>query len=158
MRVYILFYYSTLGGGLYLTGNSTISNCIISNNKADDLGSGIYIAKNATSVNITNCTFSGNNIFNNSPNVIIENTIYNVVYTGIDLQSSYLPAVKYSYAGVFWNMQDTTNISGELLLGEDFHLLPGSICIDAGNPDSVFNDPGGSRNDIGAFGGPLGNW
>ena len=153
-----ILYNGGLGGGLYLTGNSTISNCIISNNKADDLGSGIYIAQNATSVNITNCTFSGNNIFNNSPNVIIENTIYNVVYTGIDLQSSYLPAVKYSYAGVFWNMQDTTNISGELLLGEDFHLLPGSICIDAGNPDSAFNDPDGSRNDIGAFGGPLGNW
>lgn len=146
------------GGGLYLTGNSTISNCIIQNNHADDFGSGVYVNSNASSVNITNCTFFGNNLFNNSPNVLIENTIFNVSYTGIDLQSSLLPTIKYSCAGGFWSMQDTTNISGELLLGEYFHLLPGSICIDAGNPDPVFNDPDGSRNDIGAYGGPLGNW
>lgn len=151
-------YSGGLGGGLYLTGNSTISNCIIRNNSADDFGSGVYINSNASSVNITNCTFSGNNLFNNSDNVIIENTIFNVVYSEIDLQSPVLPTVKYSYAGEFWSMQDTTNISGELLLGDDFHLLPGSVGIDAGNPDPVFNDPDGSRNDIGAFGGPLGNW
>ncbi len=151
-------YSGGLGGGLYLTGNSTISNCIIRNNSADDFGSGIYIAQEASSIKITNCTFSGNNLFNDSDNVIIENSIFNFVYSGIDLQSDPLPTVKYSYAGTYWSIQDTTNISGELLLGEYFHLLPGSVGIDAGNPDPVFNDPDGSRNDIGAFGGPLGNW
>jgi hypothetical protein len=29
-----------------------------------------------------------------------------------------------------------------------------SPCIDAGNPDPVFNDPDGTRNDMGAYGGP----
>jgi len=37
---------------------------------------------------------------------------------------------------------------------EDFHLLPGSPAIDAGDPDPAFNDPDGSRNDMGAYGGP----
>lgn len=36
----------------------------------------------------------------------------------------------------------------------DFHLLPGSPAIDAGNPAYVDNDPDGSRNDQGVFGGP----
>ena len=147
-----------LGGGLYLTGNSTISNCIISNNNADDLGSGVYINSNALSVNIINCTFSGNALFNNSTNVIIENTVIDNIYNGIDLQSNYLPSVKYSYAGTYWALQDTTNITGKILFDEYFHLLPGSVCINAGNPDLVFSDPDSSRNDIGAFGGPLGNW
>ncbi len=151
-------YSGGLGGGLYLTGNSTISNCIIRNNSADDFGSGVYINSNASSVTITNCTFYGNNLFNKSSNVLIENTIFNVGDSEIDVQSPVLPNVKYSYAGEFWSMQDTTNVTGDLLLGEDFHLLPGSICIDSGNPDSAFNDPDGSRNDIGAFGGPSGGW
>jgi hypothetical protein len=151
-------YNGGLGGGLYLTGNSTISNCIIKNNSADDFGSGVYINSNASSVIITNCTFSGNNLFNKSSNVLIENTIFNVVYSEIDVQSPILPTVKYSYAGEYWSMQDTTNVTGDLLLSTDFHLLPGSVCIDSGNPDSAFNDPDGSRNDMGAYGGPLGNW
>ena len=147
-----------LGGGLYLTGNSTISNCIISNNSADDFGSGIYIAQNASSVNITNCTISGNNLYSESSDVHIENSILNAVYSGVDIRSDPLPSINYSYAGTYWSIQDTTNIIGELLLDEYFYLLPGSACIDTGNPDSAFNDPDDSRNDIGAFGGPSGNW
>jgi len=152
-------YNGGLGGGLYLTGNSNISNCIISNNGADDFGKGIYVAHTASSVNITNCTFGDdNNLFSESPDVSIENSIFNAVYSGIDIHSNPLPTVKYSYAGTYWCIQDITNISGELLLGEYFHLLPGSVCIDAGNPDPLFNDPDGTRNDMGAFGGSLGNW
>ncbi|MBN2011954.1 DUF1565 domain-containing protein [candidate division KSB1 bacterium] len=36
----------------------------------------------------------------------------------------------------------------------DFRLLPGSPGINAGNPAPEFNDRDGSRNDMGAFGGP----
>jgi hypothetical protein len=36
----------------------------------------------------------------------------------------------------------------------DYHLAFGSPCIDAGNPAAEYNDPDGSRNDMGAFGGP----
>jgi hypothetical protein len=41
---------------------------------------------------------------------------------------------------------------------QDFHLIPGSVCMDSGNPAPEFNDPDGSRNDQGAYGGPRGNW
>ncbi|HCU24508.1 MAG TPA: hypothetical protein DF383_05780 [Deltaproteobacteria bacterium] len=36
-----------------------------------------------------------------------------------------------------------------------FTLQPGSPALNAGNPDPAFNNPDGSRNDIGAFGGPF---
>ncbi len=36
---------------------------------------------------------------------------------------------------------------------QDFHLTENSKCIDAGNPDSIYNDNDNSRNDMGAFGG-----
>ena len=36
----------------------------------------------------------------------------------------------------------------------NFHLQAGSACVDAGDPAPKFNDPDGSRNDMGAFGGP----
>jgi len=38
--------------------------------------------------------------------------------------------------------------------GNDFTLNPDSPSIDAGNPQPRYNDPDGSRNDQGAFGGP----
>jgi hypothetical protein len=37
----------------------------------------------------------------------------------------------------------------------DWHLKPGSPCIDAGNPDALFNDVDETRNDMGAYGGNL---
>ena len=40
----------------------------------------------------------------------------------------------------------------------DYHLQGTSPCIDAGNPDSEYNDTDGSRNNMGAYGGPGGNW
>ncbi|MCC6475773.1 right-handed parallel beta-helix repeat-containing protein [bacterium] len=41
-----------------------------------------------------------------------------------------------------------------LLSGSDLRLGAGSPCVNAGHPDSEYNDPDGSRNDIGAWGGP----
>lgn len=40
----------------------------------------------------------------------------------------------------------------------DFHLGAGSPLIDAGNPDADREDGDGSRNDVGAYGGPAGSW
>jgi hypothetical protein len=41
---------------------------------------------------------------------------------------------------------------------DDFELDTGSPCIDAGVPAPPFNDADGSTNDIGAYGGPEGEW
>ena len=63
-----------------------------------------------------------------------------------------------SYNNVYGNGVSFQNISelGEGALSadpefnEDFSLMSSSPCIDAGNPDQLYNDPDGSRNDIGA--------
>ena len=44
------------------------------------------------------------------------------------------------------------------LYDDDLHLSAGSPCVDAGNPYVDFDDPDGSRNDMGAYGGPYGSW
>jgi hypothetical protein len=41
---------------------------------------------------------------------------------------------------------------------DDFHLLFGSPCEDGGNPDPAYYDADGTRNDMGIYGGPLGDW
>lgn len=41
---------------------------------------------------------------------------------------------------------------------DDFHLENGSLCIDVGNIDSIYNDSDGTRNDIGAYGRQYGDW
>ena len=75
----------------------------------------------------------------------------------------------------FWDgpdVNDPTGVDGNLALNplfvafsddgdpgnDDFHLQPGSPCIDAGYPDKIVNDVDGTRNDMGAYGGPLGDW
>ena len=40
----------------------------------------------------------------------------------------------------------------------DFRLKDNSPCIDTGHPNPIYNDVDSSRNDMGAFGGPYGNW
>ncbi|MCK6528021.1 putative metal-binding motif-containing protein, partial [Myxococcota bacterium] len=40
----------------------------------------------------------------------------------------------------------------------DYHLQSTSPVKDKGNPDGGLNDPDGSRNDMGAYGGPYGSW
>lgn len=37
----------------------------------------------------------------------------------------------------------------------DFRLRPVSPCIDTGDPNQKYNDRDGTRNDIGAYGGPC---
>jgi hypothetical protein len=41
---------------------------------------------------------------------------------------------------------------------DDLHLDSTSSCVDAGNPSAAFNDTDGSVNDMGAYGGPYGDW
>jgi len=38
--------------------------------------------------------------------------------------------------------------------GFNYTLQAASVCVNAGDPDSLYNDPDGTQNDMGAFGGP----
>jgi hypothetical protein len=41
---------------------------------------------------------------------------------------------------------------------DDFALVSASALVNAGNPSSTYNDTDGTRNDMGAYGGPGGAW
>ena len=54
-----------------------------------------------------------------------------------------------------WNLDDTNIFGDPMFWGsaspDSFYFLrPQSPCIDAGHPDPIFNDPDGTRNDMGA--------
>lgn len=145
------------GGGVYLSGNAYISNSIIYNNRASNLGEGIFIDHNSQNVKIINCTIVNNNVYTESSNVQIVNSILSGSYLAMEPY----PTVKYSYAGQHWLNHNPTNLVGTIQFVDpenDFHPMLGSVGFDLGNPDPAFNDFDGTRNDIGAFGGPLGNW
>ena len=46
----------------------------------------------------------------------------------------------------------------ESIKKNSYHLQDGSPCINTGNPGVQYNDTDGSRNDMGAYGGPNGDW
>ena len=49
--------------------------------------------------------------------------------------------------------------SDPLFVGNgSYHLQEGSPCINTGNPGVQYYDTDGSRNDMGAYGGPGGDW
>ncbi len=132
---------------------------IFNNTIADIEGEGIYILAENRS------TLSGK-IINN---IIIDG------YVGIGIEitdPNVTNLISIAYNDVWKNAKDYTGMGslyytpapGEGAISQnplfidpenhDYHLQAGSPCIDAGDPDPIYNDPDGTRNDMGAYGGP----
>ena len=108
------------------------------------------------------------------PHTIVNNIFSNAEHA-IYLPAQFLPlSLQIAYDDA-WTMESAPYVLGDAsvaftpspgtgLLSADplfadpqnynFHLLPGSPCIDAGSPADDMNDPDGSVNDMGAYGGP----
>ncbi|MEE9166538.1 MAG: right-handed parallel beta-helix repeat-containing protein [Candidatus Neomarinimicrobiota bacterium] len=158
------------GGGLSIHGEPTLTNCIIDNNYALNGGGGILVDA-TSSPTIVNCVIVGNEsgLHNDQwsqargkGNIYIMNSIVGKGGT-------------YRYGGgegVLWRNASYSAIAGETegmgnidtlhprfvdFSGADFHLKDDSPCIDTGNPAPEYNDPDGSSNDMGAYGGLFGD-
>jgi len=131
------------GGGVFCTDNSSpiFRNVVISENIAETHGAGLYVSENSH-INLRNCI-----IWNNSQDQI------NLI-PGSSI-SAYYSDIQGGWAG-------TENIDVNPLfinpVNSDFHLEVNSPCIDTGDPSTFYNDPDGTRNDMGAYGGTNGNW
>ena len=154
-------YASDSGGGIY--GSPTMNNVIIYNNTADFWGGGIYCGFNRSPY-MVNVVVS-NNISNiNCGNGIYLNPILvNCIIWGNPPQD--ISVFSDSLESTYSNIQDgwiEGNISEDPLFIDpengDFHLQTNSPCINTGNPDPQYIDTDGTRNDMGAYGGPNGNW
>jgi parallel beta-helix repeat protein len=149
-------------GGYYIGSySSELINCLAVDNDT----TGLYL--NNSSTLIRNCTISGNGTGvyaggNSGPafmNVILyANTTELDGESGATMSFDYSDVQDGSTYGAWSN--GTGNIDSDpVFVGSgDYHLQNGSPCIDAGNPSGTYNDADGSRNDMGAYGGPNGDW
>ena len=125
---------------------------------------GGILALNSDSITVVNNTVVTNftGIDSRNSNItLMNNIITGNQYNGI--ASSGTTTTSYNNVwGNGINFYNTTPGTGDISedpkfsnsAAQDFRLLPDSPCKDAGNPDPIFNDLDGSRNDIGMSGGP----
>jgi len=123
---------------------------------------GIVVSANPT---VINNTVVGNRIGINDGggygptvmnNIVTASTLYGIYAVGTSPVLTYNDV--WNNATNYQNCSPGTgSISADPVFinpANDFHLQSGSPCIDAGNPGVQYNDPDGSRNDMGAYGGP----
>jgi len=156
------------GGGMINGENSnpTITNCTFSGNAANIRGGGMYNLIEC-SPTITNCTFNNNSagvgggIYNYKSSPILTNCILwsNIASSGSQIYNDKTYSVTVSYSDTQGGYPGTGNINADPCFvnpdGNDFHLLPDSPCIDAGDPTSYFGlepEPDGGRINMGAYG------
>ena len=116
--------YDNTSGYGYITYFMIANNIITSNNS---YGIRYYNQKEGS---FTENNFSNNNIWNNS---VGNTSAVTVSSTAGNL-----------FIDPFFVNSDTA----------DFHLQSESLCIDAGMVSSTYNDPDGTQNDMGVYGGP----
>jgi len=145
------------GGGVFLTETGNLYNNIITDNSAQS-GSGIYIL--SAKGEIINNTIVGNDVLIRGDctgllfrNNIIYNSAPDIVFGDANSQTGII--FDYSLFDYDLGIGDN-NIFGNpnFIDNIDFELRTSSPCIDAGHPNDQYNDIDGTRNDIGATGGP----
>lgn len=163
-------------GGIYVGGEAILENTIVANNEIDGSvsgsrsffeprGNGLYVY-NGT-VALTNCAVAFNRglaggltVNGDEPVATLNNTI---VYFNDQAEIEVLSGtVGATYCDIQGGFAGEGNIDGNPIFNSDrdLRILPGSPCIDAGDPDPAMDDAclppslGTGRNDIGAHGGP----
>jgi PKD repeat protein len=147
-----------------------ISNNVIVNNTGTY---GALSLKNGSDALIMNNTIA-NNLSNNASSYLfflfnaMPTYVNNIVIDNGDIFFAPFGMPEITYSCVTGGFTGTGNIDEDPLfmvpsegdgaeydgLAACWMLGEGSLAIDAGNPDAMYNDPDGSRNDMGAYGGP----
>ncbi|MFC1677741.1 choice-of-anchor D domain-containing protein [Planctomycetota bacterium] len=139
------------GGGICNRKNATdpnITNCTFINNTARRFGGGMYNSE-YSSANVTNCTLVGNsaaggaggiyNYLNGNP--AISNCI---IWDNSPVEiAGYSSIFTVNYCNIKGGYTGIANINLDPLLADantgDYHLLPNSPCIDAGDPCGIYS-------------------
>ena len=149
------------GGGVFIADNAKLYNNIIVNNACfRQVGTGIFAL--SAQGEIINNTLVNNEILisDECAGLTLRNNIYShnllddIIFNDNDDQNGVI--VDYSLFSK--NIGIGTNIfySDPLFVDHvDFVLQQSSPAIDSGHPDEEYNDIDGTRNDIGAYGGPY---
>jgi len=153
------------GGGLFiLNSGAVIKNNIFRDNDAEVYGGAMFLQN--SNAEIINNTIYKNTCFNYGGGVVlwdplateIQNNIFfnNLSFTG-DNRISIVTGDS-SNLNEQYNYLAFGSMNPLFISNDDLHLNSESPCINEGNPSPEYNDVNGTRNDQGAFGGPLGDW
>jgi hypothetical protein len=147
------------GTGVQLTnagGLRRIENNLIAGN----LGS----SSTSAGVFIDNSVYGyvQNNIIVNGYNGILryyeDNTMINQYNCLFGNTHDYAPYATQGTGDLHADPRFASIADGAVGLIPDYRLASDSPCRNAGNPDPAYNNPDDTRNDIGPYGGPFGDW
>jgi PKD repeat protein len=161
---------SLVGGIGAIASMIEISNNVIVNNTGTY---GALSLKNGSDALVMNNTFANNLSTNATPYLFflfnaIPSYVNNIIIDNGDIFFAPFGLPEVTYSCVSGGFTGEGNIDEDPMFmepsegdGADYDglaacwmLQEGSPAIDAGNPDAMYNDPDGSRNDMGAYGGP----
>jgi len=170
---------NTSGRGIWLhytNGAVEVTNCISASNGTDGLTLADFCSPKLVNDIFARNAYHGIEMTNNCNPDIRNSIVYRNSQYGIFVQLSSFPTVGYN--DVFGHFiisgqdsiyrdymppgqipHDATNLGVDPLFASDsdYHLASASPCRNAGDPDPAYNDPDGSANDMGAYGGPNGS-
>jgi hypothetical protein len=162
----IIYNNSAIHGGAIGIYSSTviIKNNLIRDNSADVFGGAIV--SELSDIQIVNNTFYKNSAYNSVGGVLVYDPIKTELQNNIFYKNTSGSGQNNFY---YWSTDSTTLLEqynylavgsmDPIFFSETYLTLYGSSpCVNAGNPDTSFNDYNGTRNDQGAYGGPGGNW
>lgn len=153
-------------GGAIGTSNSKLifKNNIVKDNFAEVWGGAIMSEQ--SDISVINNTFYQNSSANSGGGIFV----YDPVKTELQNNIFYKNTSRIGNLNFEYSSDNSTTLIEQynyLAFGlmdpkfaseTDFRLTQSSPCINLGNSDVSYNDYDGSRNDQGAYGGPLGNW
>ena len=155
------------GGGIVVNyANATIRNNVVVNNTGGQTfgGGGLWIYGTGYTSVVENNTVCGNTSGQTGggirvwvTDVVGRNNIVweNNANSGSDQIAGAAADAVFTYSDIQGGRAGTGNLDVPPQFADaNLALLPASPLIDAGDPDPVYNDGNGSRNDIGAYGGP----
>lgn len=152
-------YFNAKSASGYLARGSAINN-VLSENAATTNGAGIYIGTDAPVTvmnNVIQTSKTREGIYASTSSVTLPVTQYNVTYqnavAGYGGKTGVWDSTNFEVDPKFTTYSNDGNFSND-----NFHLQSSSTLKNAGNPSSSYNDADTTRNDIGAYGGPLGAW
>ncbi len=159
-----------IGGGVYaMTGAADVRHNLFVGNNTTGAGAAVYVSE-LTSGELAGNTLDRNVVGSGAGGMTINNTaieVFNNIVTnssghGIAANGATLPWVGYNLVwGATGNDYDGTGPGDGAVTGDpafadtasgDYHLGPHSPAIDAGRPGAVYEDPDGSRGDMGWYG------
>jgi hypothetical protein len=164
-------------GAIYFQNctNVNIRNLLIYDNSSSIHGSAINLSNSF--IRIYNCTIANNDgdaiYCMNYSGIGVYNTIIysnngNAIYLYVscwsctifysDIESGEDGILNSSSIDPWWFHSINSDPLFVDIENNDYHLQPDSPCVDAGEDLEIYLDVDGTRNDIGAYGGPDGNW